>query len=330
MKSLVTFPLALLFMAVSWNASAAVCIQIDEKRDNLEPAERTAILTMVENAARRQGLRLAQEDAACDEIYTIFSVRLGSTLTATLLGPDDLKSQKARDLDALPEVYEQLLSSMLDDKRRKQDDAAAASAAATRQQGVAEPTSPGDTRAPAANQSRSLETNIWFARLGYIMDFGIEFGGGPAIGVGYRYEASDFGLEISALNLNMASIDSFADALSASWIRLGGLYFFTPDGNRSPYLQAGMSWGSNFVTASDEMQGASGIRGEFGGGMEFLRESPVRLFVEGNVVLPFYSVKYQVTQKTPTPPTPGSNDDPIKTDHKIYTPAVMIYMGIGF
>lgn len=327
MKSLVTLPLALLLMAASWDASAAVCIQVDEKRDNLEPAEQTAILTMVENSARRQGLRLAQEDAECDEVYTIFSVRLGTTLTATLLGPDDVKSQKARDLDALPEVYEQLLGNMLDDKRRKQDEAAAAT---TRAQGVTEPTSPRDAREPAsaASTSKALETNIWFARLGYAMDFGIEFGGGPAIGVGYRYEASDFGLEISALNLNMASIDSFADALSASWIRLGGLYFFNPEGNRSPYLQAGMSWGSNFVTASDEMQGSSGIRGEFGGGMEFLRESPVRLFVEGNVVLPFYHVKYQVTQKTPT--TGGGGDNFTETDHKIYTPAVMIYMGIGF
>lgn len=325
MKNILTIPVALFTLLFALDASAAVCIQVDENRDNLESGERTAILTMVESSARQRGLKISHDEDSCDEIFSIYSVRLGNTLTATLSTPDDVKSQKARDLDELPEAYDKLIAAVVSDKEQRENEAAQAQAAqevASREQPVE-----ADSSEAKSEPGEALETNIWFARLGYAMDFGLEFGGGPGIGVGYRYEASDFGLEISALNLNLASINSFADAMSASWLRVGGMYFFNPAGNQTPYLQTAMSWGSNFIHTNDEWFGSSGIRGEFGGGMEFLRESPVRMFVEANLVLPFYKVKYTTTTKTPNA---DNGVDVLEREHKLYTPALMIFMGVGF
>lgn len=303
MKSLISSGVVSLVLLASASASAAVCVQVDEARDNLDPAERTAVKTMVEESLRGQNQSVS--DTNCDTTYKIYSLRLGNSVTANISGPNGSKSQKASSIEELPETYDQLTRSLLNGETGSTATAGVNRHNVTKQQAV---------------QRRIVADNLWFLRLGYGAVAGGDFASGPAFGLGYRYELDQLGIEISTLNIVAATDGSSDDGLgvSASWIRLGGLYFFNPVANHSAYLNVGLSWGTS--ASRSQYQGesyiysGSGIQGEIGGGYEFLRASTIRMFVEANAVLPFYT----------------SSIDWSIVDDSIYTPTFTISLGVGY
>lgn len=304
MKNLISTGLVSLVLLASATASAAVCVQVDEARDNLAPGERAAVKTMVEGSLR--GQNQAVGDTNCETTYTIYSLRLGNSVTANITGPNGSKSQKAGSIEELPETYDQLTRSLLSGET-----GGTATAGVNRNNVTKEQTA----------RRRITADNLLFLRLGYGAVVGGKFASGPAFGLGYRYELDQLGIEISAFNIVGASdSDNEIGGLTGSLIRLGGLYYFDPIANNSAYLNLGLSWGGAAVNSryqgDNYMYSGTGIQGEIGGGYELLRASTIRLFVEGNVVLPFY---------TSTIDTWGSN-----IDDSIYTPTFTISLGVGF
>lgn len=302
MKHVISMATIALTVALASSAWAAVCVEVDEERDNLQPAERAAVRTMVEDALRAQKLDVSRTN--CATTYTIYSLRLGNSVTAHISGPEGSKSQKAQNIEELPETYGQLARALVG-----AEDGQMAGVDRTNV-----------TRKQAAPRRVSADS-LWFLRLGYGAIVGGNFASGPAFGLGYRYELDQFGIEISGLNFLLATdgADDLDAGLTGSWIRLGGIYFFDPVANHSPYANLGLSWGGTAVTADFNntryAYTGSGLQGEIGVGYEFLRASTIRLFIEANAVLPFYTA------------TIASFDD--KKD-SIYTPSFTLSLGLGY
>src|SRR5262245_42037045 len=86
-------------------AAAQTCIVIDEPRDTLARDERTAALLLIRKEFDTAGHQTA--DTGCAATYSLFHVRLGTTIFVTLAGPLGSREGKALGLDDLPAVYSQ-------------------------------------------------------------------------------------------------------------------------------------------------------------------------------------------------------------------------------
>ena len=271
MRKLYSLAITIALLLMSSTAAAAVCVQIDEERDNLKPSERLAVKTMVEDTLRKQGLTVAQTN--CAKTYTVYSLRLGNSVTANISGPEGSRSQKAASLDELAETYQQVTRALVANEKGQM--------AGTTRHNVTE---------RQAAPRRVQADNIYYLRLGYGVILGGDFAGGPAPGFGWRYELDEFGIDISALNFVIDDAD--ADGFHFTLLRLGGLYFFEPVENSTPYMGSALSWGWTGVNQQrdgfDEFFVDGGLQGEVSAGYEFMRASSIRLFVEANAVLPFY------------------------------------------
>lgn len=305
MRHVFTAMIAASLLFVSTTAFGAVCVEVDEERDNLRPAERQAVKTIVEDTLRKENVEVSQRD--CETTYTIYSLRLGNSITANISGPNGSQKQKARSLDELPETYEQITVSVLtgDDSQM---------AGTTRHNVTSRQSAPRRVRADS----------IYYARLGYGLITGGDVATGPAFGFGWRYELDNMGIDISALNFTIS--DSKTDAASFSLLRLGALYFFDPVANSTAYLNGGLSWGwtvtefeENDVTRTYE---DNGLQGEIGVGYEFMRTSTIRLFVEANALLPFYTVDYDGSYWDE-----GANAD---EEDSRWAPVFNISLGVGY
>ena len=93
-------------------------------------------------------------------------------------------------------------------------------------------------------------------------------------------------------------------------VKLSGLYLFRRDANSTPYLGGGLSWGRTYINeARAEVAPiwagpntvyyfntggrGSGLQGELTGGYEFGRATTLRMFLQADAILPFYSVTSQ-------------------------------------
>jgi hypothetical protein len=299
MKKLMNATVALGLLLVSSSAAAAVCVEVDEERDNLAPAERQATKTMVEQALEGEDLNVARDN--CTTTYTIYSLRLGNSVTANISGPEGSRTQKASSLDELPETYNQITRALISGEEGQ-------NAGVDRHNVTKKQSAP----------RRVLADNIYYLRLGYGLVAGGDIGNGPAFGFGWRYELDQFGIDISGFNFMFDNTDA-DDGLNWSLLRLGGLYFFDPVNNSTPYAGAALSYGwtglSEEVSTNDyKFYSGNGLQGELTAGYEFLRASTIRMFVEANAVLPFYTADRTF------------NDD---EDSK-YAPTFTVSIGLGY
>ena len=137
-----------------------------------------------------------------------------------------------------------------------------------------------------ANPNRVKTDSILNFKLGYgfVAGEGIDVGSGVAFGIGYRAEMDNFSLDVNLLDTTINWKD--VTSMDMSIIKLGGGYFFLPLSNVSPYLGVNLSFG---VTSIDE-ESQWGLRGGVYTGMEFMRVSDVRFFIQADATLPFYTI----------------------------------------
>lgn len=119
MKCAISVAIAALTWMLAAPAWAAVCVEVDKERDNLQPAEQATVRIIVEDMLKAHSFEVSRAD--CDAVYTIYNLKLGAAVTATISGPEGSKSQKANGIEELPEVYDQLVGALADLK--KEDDA---------------------------------------------------------------------------------------------------------------------------------------------------------------------------------------------------------------
>ncbi len=304
MKSYLSTLVVLSSVLFSSAAFAAVCVEVDESRDNLEPRDQAVVRTMVEDSLRNRNQTVGREN--CTTTYIVYSLQLGNTITATIVGPEGTKTLKAHNIDELPETYDQLVQASLDG-------------------GNASGMSRHNVTKKQAAPRREKADSLWYVRLGYGSVLGGDFSSGPGFGVGWRYELDSLGIEIAAFNTVLGT-DGNDGGYNTTLVRLGGLYFFDPVSTSSMYLNGGLSWGwSHVATSVNTPNGkaynsfsGSGLQGEIAIGYEFLRASTIRLFVEANAMLPFYTATQNEWISS------QNNQD------SRYTPTFLISLGVGY
>jgi hypothetical protein len=156
----------------------------------------------------------------------------------------------------------------------------------------------------------------------------------PAIGFGYRAELESFALDISFFNYVVRAdpYETGRDVLAGSLLRLQALHFLDTEADRSAYVGAGLSWGalslsrgSSGGTYSDSWNG-SGLQGELTAGYELARSSPMRLFIQTDIGLPFFKAKSASSNFTRMP---DGLYRPATLEER-YIPSAVVSLGVGW
>ncbi len=267
-----------------------ICVQVDTRRDTLEPKEQHAARLMVLQQFQKEGFGVDLDNASCSEVYYLYHLQLGKTLTIYVTGPRGTRQARSSSVDELPLHYSQIVKSLITGEPLTND-----SAAVDRNNATA------DQMAPRRVGADSLK----YVRIGFGAIKGDGVHQGPALGIGYRYELDRIGIDISVFNF-MAVSDG-GSGVNGSWIRLMILNFLEPTKGSSSYFGAGLSWGGTALDfGNGNVEAGSGIQGELSVGHEMLRASTIRVFVEGTATLPFYKT--------------GSR----------YTPSFVVSLGLGW
>jgi hypothetical protein len=292
--------------AAAW---ASTCVTVDEQRDGLAAEERQAAQTLFEEALAEEKVAVARE--GCTETWSIYHVRLGNSVTVVAQSPRGARRERVRKLEDLPNVYSQMVRSILSGKEITSD------GDAVNRRNVTDAQAQAQTRRVAADA-------IWYAKLGYGATSAADFQSGPQFGFGRRWELDRIGIDFSFLNFQLyQQTDSFAGT-SVGWIELGADYFFDPYANSTAYLGAGLSFGSHTIPSDDagydtDYRG-SGLGAKATLGYELFRASSIRLLLELDARLPFYRVSR------------NSYNDALMTDETdhAYAPTFGLSLGIGW
>jgi hypothetical protein len=303
-------------------AQAQVCVQIDRAQDTLnEEDQRAAVLLL-----NRQFALAGEEVAAdCPAPYLLAHVKLGTVITVTLSGPKGERTGTALGLDDLPALYSQMVRSLETGRPLAGF-------------GIVDRT---NVTAAQSTAQRVHSDGFSYARLGYGGIFAERAYGVPSFGFGYRAELDRMAIDVSFLNLQPSNFDyasSSPRASSNSFIKLSGLYMLNRTANSTPYIGAGLSWGrtsidrnmpvpveapgrSNVTNATYPAFGhGSGLQGELNVGYELARATTIRVFVQADAVLPFYSV---------TTETFSSRGLMVSSGRR-YTPSLVMSVGLGW
>lgn len=257
-------------------ARAQVCATIDAAKDNLTEEERKGALTMLSQALANSGLTVVP--SGCTSTYIAYHVRFGQSVTVYITGPQGSRNATARSLEDVPPLYDQMVRSLVSGQAMSSSNNTVDRTNVTQAQ-----------MAP----NRVTADSLWYLRLGYGMLAVGDLGGGPAIGFGYRYELDTLGIDASFLNLVLPTDEEGTDHIktSGSIFKLMGLYFVNPVSNFTPYFGGGVSWGVGGIVDKNRSFSGSGLQGEVSAGYELLRASTIRMFVQLDAGLPFFTYK---------------------------------------
>jgi hypothetical protein len=296
--------------AQTGTAGADVCVSVDEAHDTLSSRERAAAVLLVTRQFELAGRRVV--DDGCRTFYVLSHVMLGNTITVTLSGPDGQREGTALGLDDLPALYSQMVRSIVTGRPMTGFN-------------VVDRT---NVTASQASPRRVESNSFAYARLGYSAIFGDRGFAGPALGFGFRAELDSFGVDVSFLNVQFkipSNRPAFVDGTyhstpsnggyAGSLLKLEALRFLDPKANATSYVGAGLSYGNTNFGNSWE---GSGLQGELTVGYELPRASTLRVFVQADAVLPFY---------TATPNT-FSLESGRTTAHR-YAPSLAVSVGLG-
>ncbi len=320
MRAFVIRSTVVLFLCIPAGAQAQVCVTIDESHDTLRQDDRVAAVLLLSRQFAAAGEQVV---ANCPAPYVLAHVKLGNTITVTLSGPKGNREGTALGLDDLPALYSQMVRSLETGR-------------AMTGLGVVDRT---NVTAAQATAQRVHSDGFFYARLGYAGIFSARTYGVPSFGLGYRAEIDKVAIDVSFLNFQMSNSDfnyAGGSADSASLLKLSGLYLAHRDASSTPYVGGGLSWGHTSVTESQPVPypgiaggsaynyttggDGSGLQGELTAGYEFARATTIRMFVQADAILPFYSVSSQTLSSRGTPLASTSR----------WTPSLVMSIGLGW
>jgi hypothetical protein len=282
---------------------ADVCVQLDTARDNLTEPERSATRSLLIQTLEEKEQRFVE--SGCQVTYRVHHVRLGSSITVAVSNGSSSRSLKVSKIEDVPKAYSQLIESLITGQPLGVESGTIDRTNVTNDQ---------------VSPNRVEADSLWYIRLGYGAIAAGEMKTGPAFGFGYRYELDRIAIDASFLNFVLTNDDSQYDAATGSWVRLGAAYYFSPFSSNSLYAGANIGWGGGSVTTNNTNYSNSGIDLGLSGGMEFLRASSIRLFVQFDATLPTYTLKG--TEWDATGMTNRSDS--------VYAPSFGLSLGLGF
>lgn len=298
-------------------ARADVCVTIDEAHDTFSPSDRSAALILLKRQFELAGERVA--DPGCQESYVVSHVTFGSHIMITLSGPKGQRDATAMGMDDVPAVYSQMVRSLLRGEPMTAP-------------GVVDRTNVSNVQAAAQNRMHS--DSVWYARLGYGLYFADQSYGGPAVGfLGYRREGKRYGIDVSFMNFQYKSSNrtySYASpqgssGMTGTWLKLEGLRYFAPSADRSPYVGAGLGLSATNLDHDNTFWEGSGLQGELTGGLEMGRAGSIHILFQGDVGLPFYTLR----STTYTYSTAAPYMFQAAVSHR-YVPTLTVSLGLGW
>ena len=277
--SVILVAAATLSMAIT-AAQAQVCLTVAEETDSLAPAERSAVLSLVSASFKQANTGVVP--SPCARQFSVSTVKLGTAYIAHLRGPGASARGKAASIEELDAVYDQLV------RRVTQGE----SQGVTRQ----------NVTAAQAEPKRVEADGLWFINVGGGYTAGSDGDGVPVtFGFGYRYELDHLGVEAGLRGTSSGGNGEGGSRNSS--LRVLALYHFDPIASASSYVGGGLGFGvttlssarpdgenSDYGDYGDYSRTGSGLEGHLIAGYSFLRASSIRMFVQGDAVLPFYSV----------------------------------------
>lgn len=283
--------------------AATVCVEVDKTRDNLNDSERAATRQLLIQALEEKEQRVVE--SGCQVTYRVHHIRLGNSVTVVLGNGADSRSLKVSKIEDVSKAYSQLAEALITGKPLGVESGTIDRTNVTNDQ---------------VSPNRVEADSLWYLRLGYggLAADGLK--AGPAFGFGYRYELDRIAIDASFLNFVLTKDGSSYDAATGSWIRLGAAYYFSPYENHSLYAGAGVGWGGGSVSSDSTHYSNSGIDVGLSAGVEFLRASSIRLFVQLDATLPTYALKG----------TRYDADGVTSHSDSIYAPSAALSLGLGF
>jgi hypothetical protein len=123
--------------------------------------------------------------------------------------------------------------------------------------------------------------------------------------------------------------------LAGSFLKLQALRFLNSESDQSAYLGAGLSWGGVLADRGDSTGATyvsgwhgSGLQGELTAGYEMRRRSPVRVFVQSDIGLPFFRARAD-SYTYVLPRSPVGIYRTVTVDQR-YIPSVVVSLGLGW
>jgi hypothetical protein len=246
---------------------------------------------------------------------------LGNTITVTLSGAMGSREGKALGFDDLPAIYSQLVRSLTTGQQM-------GSLAVLDRANVSA------MQDLPAHRVRS--ERYWYARVGHSSLFGPATDHAASFGFGYRAEFDRLGLDMSFLNLQLDDSRGYYGAGSSTFslVKLEGLYFSNPLGNRSAYFGGGVSYGRTQIQKSSDAYlpatgHGAGLQGDLTVGYEIARVTSVRVFGQADVTLPFYNVLFE-TFTYPGSTSSGRYLPPTVSVERRYAPSLTFSIGLGW
>jgi len=297
--------------SVAKAASADVCVEVDTQRDNLPESDRSATRTMLEQSLINNGQKVIPSGAGCSAVWKTYSLKLGQSVTVTVTSPNDSRTMKVRSVEDVPDAYSQIVKSLLSGKPISAEN---------------DTIDRTNVTATQSSNNRVAADSLFYMRLGYGGVVGSGFTAGPAFGLGWRKELDRIAIDLSTLNFVLTRKDDAYKDVSGSLIKLGVLYYFDPFANNSFYAGGGLGYGVSAITKTDSTSfrsyTGSGMHGELTAGYEMLRASNIRLLIQLDASLPFYSTTSTFGVSTAT----GFVED----KDSLYTPSFSLSLGLGF
>ena len=279
-------------------ATPGLCVEIDVQRDNLAPPERQAARSLLLQAFETERIVVDGSGTQCTELYTASNIKLGNTINVTITGPRGQRTGRATSLEDLPNVYSQMVKSLVTGAPMETGGGATDRTNVTR-----------DQAAPRRVAADSLR----YIQLGY---GGITAAGnaatGPAFGGGWRKELDRIALDI-AITFLLANDTSLTDGATIAIPKLQFLWNQTPLADATVYYGLGISFGLSGIGKDAETTYiGSGMQGQVSAGYAMFRSSTIRGFLQLDLTLPFYKSE-------------GSSE----TDTR-WTPSAMLSIGFGW
>jgi hypothetical protein len=263
---------------------AGVCVYIDPARDTLAEQERAAAHAILLQTFEGEGLSTDASNTSCTETYQVSNIKLGNTINVTISGPRGQRNGRATKLDDLPNVYSQMVKSMLTGAP------------------MATGSGPVDRTNVTRDQSaprRVAADNLKYIQLGYgaITARG-NTATGPAFAGGYRKELDRAAIDIS-ISFLLANDTSINDGVTMAIPKLLMLWNQEPVADSTVYYGGGASYGFSWVGSGDIGGGAdytgSGVQGHAVAGYAGFRSSTIRYFLQLDVTLPIYKSRSSST-----------------------------------
>jgi hypothetical protein len=279
-------------------AGPGVCVNIDPGRDTLADTDRGAARNLLLQAFESERLRTDPTNTSCTELYTVSNIKLGNTINITITGNRGTRTGRATSLDDLPNVYSQMVKSLVTGVPMETGGGATDRANVTK-----------DQSAPR----RVAADNLKYLQLGYGGITGGATAFGPAFAFGWRKELDRIALDISIAFL-MANDSDLSDGITLAIPKLAILWNQSPTADATLYYGPAVSYGASFVAGDAGDYGGSGMQLGLMGGYEAFRSSTIRGFVQLDVTLPLYRSEYSFS---------GS-------DARRWTPSAFVSLGIGW